>query len=303
MEHAGETAVQRRLGVPLAQWGSARVGADIPPVAADFLAEQSMAVIGARDDGGAMWATLLTGTPGFLRVEGPATIVSNSVPHEFDPLAAAFEQQREVGMLAIDLATRRRMRVNGHAVREGDTLVIRPDQVYANCPKYIQAREAVGDASEPHQPRRSSGVALTDRQRQFIAEADTFFVATQADPMGADVSHRGGNPGFVTVTAPQSLSWPEYAGNKMYMTLGNLVLDARAGLLFVDWESGDALHLTGRATVDWSARRAATQAGAQQTVDFVVEQVVQIEQETALQWSFGGYSKFNPTDPSQTRKV
>ncbi len=294
MQHAGETAVQRRLGVPLAQWGSARVGAEIPAVAVDFLAAQPMAVIGARDDGGSMWATLLTGAPGFLHVDGPSTIVSDSVPDGLNPLGAAFDGERAVGMLAIELASRRRMRVNGHAVREGEALVIRPEQVYANCPKYIQTREPVGDASSPRHPRRATGAALTARQQAFISAADTFFIATQADPMGADVSHRGGNPGFVTVTAPQALSWPEYAGNKMYMTLGNLELDSRAGLLFVDWATGAALHLTGRAVVDWSPERAAAQAGAQQTVDFTVEQVVEIEQASSLHWRFGDYSKFNP---------
>ncbi|MGE0218051.1 pyridoxamine 5'-phosphate oxidase family protein [Mycolicibacterium sp.] len=289
MEHPGETAVQERLGVALKPWGSAQVGAAIPAVAARFLGDQSMAIIGARDDAGSMWATVLAGPPGFLHVEHGATVVADALPGELDPLAGAFEQQRVLGMLVIDLGTRRRMRVNGRARRVGEALAIDPDQVYANCPKYIQLREET-DGAAPTRPTVSVTERLSPAQQRLVARADTLFIATQADPQGADVSHRGGLPGFVTATA-DTLSWPEYTGNKMYMTLGNLELDGRAALLFIDWDTGGVLHLTGRARPDWDTQRA---GGALATVDFGIERVVAVEHRLPLRWSFGGYSKFNP---------
>ena len=71
----------------------------------------------------------------------------------------------------------------------------------------------------------------------------------------------------MTVHDDAHLSFPDYAGNTMYMTLGNLAANPRAGLLFLDWETGDALQLTGRAAIDWSAERA-RRSGRAAVVDF-----------------------------------
>lgn len=293
MYHRGERAVQLRAGLDADDWGSAGAAAAIPPVAADFLARQRMIVLGAADDDGAVWASALAGPEGFVEAIGAQDITVDRVPSAPDPLGGLFESERDLGMLAIEPATRRRMRVNGKARRVGDRLEIRTEQVYANCPKYIQTR--VIDAAEaPARPVASRAAeALTADQREWIAAADTFFVATRADGLGADASHRGGNPGFTTLTGG-GLTWPEYAGNSMYMTLGNLELDPHCGLLFLDWERGRSLHLTGTARVDWDPGRAAGTPGAQRLVDFSLERVVQVEGVLPMRWTLQQYSKFNP---------
>ncbi|AKS31465.1 pyridoxamine 5'-phosphate oxidase family protein [Mycolicibacterium goodii] len=283
MKHPGETDLQGRAGMSGRPWGSAHVGPTIPPIAAEFLSAQRFAVVGARDDAGHVWAGALTGSPGFLSAPDETTVVADALPAPLDPLAGAFDTARSVGMLVIDFTARRRMRINGVATRQGERLVVETDQVYANCPKYIQLREPA-DAPAPLHPDRTVGGELTVAQREWIESADTFFVATQADPYGTDASHRGGHPGFVTTSSAHRLSWPEYSGNLMYMTLGNLQVDARAGLLFVDWEQGATLQLTGRARTDWE----------RQVVDFDIEQVVQIDAALPLTWRFVEYSKFNP---------
>lgn len=294
MEHAGEAAIQDRMGVPTQPWGSAQVGRAIPEVAAKFIGRQRTAVIGARDDEGRPWATILVGPAGFLSSPTDTTVLAAALPGPLDPLAGAFETERELGMLLIEASTRRRMRINGSAVRRGDDLVIETDQVYANCPKYIQKRHPV-DSPSSERPTRTSGTELTDGQRALIESSDTFFIATQADPYGADASHRGGNPAFVTASSPRRLTWPEYSGNRMYMTLGNLEVNPQAGLLFVDWARGSVLQLTGRARTDWDARRASDAPGGLYTVDFEIEGVVQIDAAIPLVWTFEEYSKFNPT--------
>jgi predicted pyridoxine 5'-phosphate oxidase superfamily flavin-nucleotide-binding protein len=76
------------------------------------------------------------------------------------------------------------------------------------------------------------------KQQRLIREADTFFIASSHRDGGADASHRGGNPGFVHVLNETKLIWPDYSGNGMFQTLGNLAIDPRAGLLFMDFESG-----------------------------------------------------------------
>jgi predicted pyridoxine 5'-phosphate oxidase superfamily flavin-nucleotide-binding protein len=294
MEHRGERAVQRRAGFPDRPWGSARAGAAVPAAAATFLQQQRLVVIGAAAPDGAVWASPLAGAPGFVTAPDERTVVARREPVPGDPLAAVFDSEHDVGMLAIEPASRRRMRINGRARQVADQLVVRTEQVYANCPKYIQAREVEGLAVATARGVARSA-ALSPAQRAWVAAADTFFVATRApDGLGADASHRGGRPGFVTVTEEGHLSWPDYVGNSMYMTLGNLELDPRAGLLFLDWERGRSLQLAGRASVDWDPGRAASVPGAQRVVDFEVDAVVQIDGAVPLRWTPPEYSRFNP---------
>jgi predicted pyridoxine 5'-phosphate oxidase superfamily flavin-nucleotide-binding protein len=290
-EHPGEIAVQRRAGVRRADWGSAGIGPEIPPVASDFLREQRMIIVGFADDAGAVWATAATGPAGFAAATGDRIVAVDALPVAFADLVAG---GRDVGLLAIEPWTRRRMRVNGTAHRDGSGFAVRTDQVYANCPKYIQTRDIVADQPVAASASARTSTELDARQRDRIARADTFFVATYAAGHGADASHRGGNPGFVTVSSPRRLVWPDYVGNSMYMTLGNLELDPACGLLFVDWEHGHALHVTGTARVDWDPARAAAVPGAQRLIEFDVTQVVDLPGALPLRWRFGEYHRFNP---------
>jgi predicted pyridoxine 5'-phosphate oxidase superfamily flavin-nucleotide-binding protein len=293
VEHRGERAVQTRAGFPDRPWGSARVGAIVPPAAADFLRRQRLVVIGAATPDGSVWAGPLTGPPGFVTAPDEQTVAARRSSVPGDPLSDVFATEHEVGMIAIEPASRRRMRVNGRARQVDELLVVHTEQVYANCPKYIQARDVEAHVTtDPGDAAESDG--LSPAQRAWIAAADTFFVATHTPGSGADASHRGGRPGFVTVTGERHLSWPDYLGNSMYMTLGNLELDPHAGLLFLDWERGRSLQLTGRASVDWDPVRAARVPGAQRLVDFEIERVVQIDGAIPLRWTPPEYSKFNP---------
>ncbi|GAB3152556.1 pyridoxamine 5'-phosphate oxidase family protein [Microbispora hainanensis] len=288
MRHAGEIAVQRRAGVRLDGHGSARVRAEIPEAAARFLESQRMIVIGAEDHEGRVWAAPLTGGAGFAAAAGDRAIVVDAVPGA--PLAGVFDEEHDIGMLGIEPWSRRRMRVNGRARRDGERLVVRTEQVYSNCPKYLQKRVITEDL-EPGERTSRSGDRLTEAQQKWIGATDTFFVATHAPGLGSDVSHRGGNPGFVEVVDARRLVWPDYAGNLMYMTLGNLELNPAAGLLFLDWTTGDALHLTGSARVDWDPREV---PGAQRLVEFDVERVLQVGGASPLRWAFEEFSRFNP---------
>lgn len=228
------------------------------------------------------------GDTGFVTAVGTRTILVNAVPGA--PLAGLFDAEHDIGMLAIEPWTRRRMRVNGRARRDGDHLVVRTEQVYANCPKYLQKRTITGDL-EPGGRTARSGERLSAAQREWIGRADTFFVATHAAGLGTDVSHRGGAPGFVEVVDERRLVWPDYPGNQMYMTLGNLELNPAAGLLFLDWDTGDALHLTGRARVEWDPGDV---PGAQRLVAFEVDRTLEVSGASPLRWAFEEHSRFNP---------
>jgi predicted pyridoxine 5'-phosphate oxidase superfamily flavin-nucleotide-binding protein len=275
--HEGELEVQRRAGVAV---NAERIGrsihATIPPLARQFALERPFVVVGAGDADGRVWASLLRGAPGFLTVPAEDRLHIAARLDDGDPLAEALAGEADVGLLLIDPATRRRMRVNGRARPDGaGGLEITTREVYANCPKYIRPREvALPVAATP--PVRV-GSSLDSGQMRRLAEADTLFLASRHPVAGADVSHRGGAPGFVHVTAPDRLVIPDYAGNMMFTTLGNLAADRRAGLLLVDFEHGGTLQLSGRARIEWDRSAVAAYEGAERLVELTVDAVVERE--------------------------
>jgi hypothetical protein len=215
-----------------------------------------------------------------------------------DPAGGGLVSGSAIGLLGIEPATRRRVRINGVVDGRDDVgFTLRTEQVYGNCPKYIQVRELTSAgspaASEPDR-QVVRAATLTSGQMEFIGAADTFVIATAHPTGGADASHRGGLPGFVRVEDSRSLSFPDYAGNMMFQTLGNLAVDARAGLLFLDFARGTTLQLAGNAAVDWDPAAAAAFPGAQRVVRFAVEDVVEIIEATSLRWGDPSYSPFNP---------
>ncbi|MFF7587537.1 pyridoxamine 5'-phosphate oxidase family protein [Kitasatospora purpeofusca] len=301
--HPGERAVQARAGrTDRADHSGRAVGSTVPAVAARFLTERRVLVVGAADADGRLWATQLSGPAGFLRAPDERTVTVAAHPAEADPLAAALARPAEVGTVALDPAARRRMRVNGRSAPDGrGGLVIAAEQVYANCPKYIQRRHPVDRPGAGTPRRTAAGPLLSTAQQLLVSTADTFFVATVGPDGRTDASHRGGNPGFLRVLGPDRLRWPDYAGNNMFMTLGNLEFDPRAGLLLPDWETGGALLITGEARTDWSDPAAAGLPGAERVVDLTVTGVVELADATPLSWTEPEYSPANP--PASARSV
>ncbi|MFH8485682.1 pyridoxamine 5'-phosphate oxidase family protein [Streptomyces longisporoflavus] len=286
--HHGSRAVQDLVGVrELADHVGRSVSDGIRPVAAAFLELRPMLVIGCADPAGAVWASLLTGEPGFVRATGPHQISVAGGLRRTDPLAPALAGEGvPVGTIALDPGTRRRVRLNGRARPTPRGLAIETDQVFSNCPKYIQKRGLLPGAmpGRPSAPRR--GAKLTGDQRAFVAEADTFFLAT-VHARGADAGHRGGNPGFVRVPSPYEISWRDYPGNSMFLSLGNLATDPRAGLLFLDWRTGTTLQLTGTARTEYAD-------DGSRTVRFTLSEAVETLGASPWSWTAPEYSPANP---------
>ncbi len=290
--HRGEVAVQRRMGqADIAERVGRMIRPDIPAVAAGFLAEQRMMVLAAADAAGRLWASELVGRPGFVRAVDDRTITVESRPAAADPLHEALAHPSRVGMIALQPQRRRRMRVNGRSTPEGAGLRIVTDQVYSNCPKYISRRDIESYAPEAGSPAVRRGVELDADQRAAIAAADTFFVATADAEGNADASHRGGNPGFLQILSPTRLRWPDYRGNSMFMTLGNLEINPRCGILIPDWSTGATLQLTGTVELVWAPATFAT--GSQCSLDFTVAEVV-ARSSGALRW---GHAELSPVNP------
>ena len=227
--HSGELEVQEQAGV---RGEAAKIGtgirAEITPDRLGFLRARRFVIVASTDHTGAVWTSLLTGSPSFLEPVDARTLRIHASPLRGDPLREGLVDGADVGLIAIDLASRKRLRLNGRVVmlEGGFDVVVR--EVFGNCPKYIQARVPEDADGPPAAPVASTTTRLDDGQERWVSEADTFFLGSRYAERGADASHRGGNPGFVRVLDASRLAWPDYSGNRMFQTLGNLARDRRA---------------------------------------------------------------------------
>lgn len=301
--HEGELAVQARAGVSTRAQSVGRIIAPHLPDGADrYLANLPILFHGGVDAQGNVWAWALTGDPGFIRAIDAHTVEVHANPMHSDPLQQNTTQHSPAGFLAIDLATRQRFRFNGGATRTGDTLRIKVNQAYGNCPKYIQRREVTAPEGAPgSSPPQEPGPTVTDttpspKDVDLIHRADTFFIASTSGSHGADVSHRGGTPGFVRITPRGEITFKDYPGNNMFQTLGNLTTDPRAGLLFIDFKTGSTLQLSGRAEVQWATQPPQDYVETGRSVTFKPQRVVRTPRAVPLRWVFKGYSPYNPDE-------
>ncbi|MGM8850967.1 FAD-binding oxidoreductase [Salinicola halophyticus] len=302
--HEGELEAQRRAGVASIASSAGRFIRDhMPEQHRAFFAQLPFVVMAAGDSQWRPWVTLLEGDEGFITTPDARTLAVAAAPGGQDPLASAIVAGANVGLLGIELATRRRNRLNGIIRAAGDDLSIEVRQSFGNCPQYIREREwrRVEVAAAPD---ATVSAQLDSGQRARIAAADTFFIGSgfssapggesggepgsETNPSrGFDASHRGGEPGFVHVTEDGTLQIPDYAGNNFFNTLGNLIQDPRVGLLFVDFETGGMLQITGRARIDWAPQESQDQSrdpDAKRWIEVTVEQVVDRPAALALRW-------------------
>jgi uncharacterized protein len=293
--HEGELAVQERVGVSrLASRVGGSIHPTIPPLAQEFLMQQPYVFAGSIDAEGRVWASLLTGEVGFLKVLNERTIKIES-PFTDRFLFENLKTDARLGLLAIEFETRRRMRANGRGRVAEDSIIIQTEEVFSNCPKYIQARFWERNETRQSETKQAESFGeLTEKQIDFIKAADTFIIASAHESRGADVSHRGGNAGFVQVSGNKKLVFPDYSGNMMFQTLGNLELNPNCGLLFYDFSDGRVLQLTGKATIVWDRERIIKFAGAERLVEFELTEARASALKTNLSWYFIDNSPFNP---------
>lgn len=289
--HAGEQALQARVG---RRETSERVGRlMIRDFMADehraFFASLPLVFVGSLDDEGRPWASVLCGEPGFMSSPHATLLRVAAMPAPGDPLARNLRAGAPVGLLGLEFQTRRRNRLNGVIARIDQAgFEIRVQQSFGNCPKYIQARSPV--LSRRSLPGRvhAEPALLSARAAALVSGADTFFIASGASAQGVDVSHRGGKPGFVHVTARDGrtvLTAPDFRGNALFNTFGNLLLEPRAGLLFLDFSSGDALLLTGHAEILWDGPELAAFAGAERLLRFEIAAGLWLAGACPIEWS------------------
>lgn len=298
--HAGERLVQERAGErAIADRNIAVLSDTVIGGARPFLAKQFLAAIGSVDADGQVWASLVFGKPGFLHTEDGRTLAID-IPadrrDQVDPVWANLAAHAEIGMLFIELGSRRRYRVNGTVARlDGRGAEVAVREAYPNCPKYIQRRQLrqLGEAVLPVQS--AHGVALRGAVADIVAHADTLFVASRHAERGVDASHRGGSPGFVRQIDDTTLRIPDYAGNSLFNTLGNFSIDPRAGLCIPDFAHGQLLQLTGSATLLWDQDDPHGETGGTGRFwEFKVGSWILRDTPQQLEWEYLDASPFNP---------
>jgi predicted pyridoxine 5'-phosphate oxidase superfamily flavin-nucleotide-binding protein len=302
--HAGEVAIQASVGAAeqMAELGRRVVRDHLIEQHRQFFPQLPFVVMGTVDRAGDPWATLRANHPGFLQSPDPLHLQVDVARDAADPADEGMAAGDAIALLGIELHTRRRNRLNGVVERSPGApgFSVAVQQSYGNCPKYIQLRdfEFHRDPSAASPPRASETDHLDDAARAVIASADTFFVATYVDDpvrgRQVDVSHRGGKAGFVRVGADGVLTVPDFVGNYFFNTLGNIVENPKAGLVFVDFETGDLLQLTGSAAVLLDSPETATFEGAQRLWTVTPRRVIRRPGALPLRWAWrdGGWSPF-----------
>lgn len=299
--HTGEQKIQSLAGVRdrMELRGRAVIRDYMPEQHRAFFAALPFMVVALADQNGHPWATTLSGHPGFMNSAEPNLLTIKAWLDPDDPLYSYIRDGAPIGGLGIELSTRRRNRINGRIENYiiGEGFSIRVQQSFGNCPKYIQARnERPRPCSKSVYECRTAS-HLGDNEVSFIAEADTFFIASRSAQLdevessqGLDVSHRGGRPGFVRVVSQNELCFPDYSGNLLFNTLGNLQEDPRAGLLLIDFQSGRMLHLIGRTRICWDVPETMRSAGVERLIFFDIERLVNRDHAFPHLFDFVSYS-------------
>jgi len=312
--HEGEQQLQSLTGVRerMEQVGLKVIRDHMPDQHRDFFAQLPFIVVGGLDEAGHPWASLMAGPPGFMHSPDPQVLRLDGRLLPGDPLLPTWQAGAPVGLLGIEPHTRRRNRMNGtltQADESGATVAVH--QSFGNCPKYIQPRQARWSPAEPggHEPPptlQREGPRLSIRALEMVAQADTFFIASASPHArddqasrgeGVDVSHRGGPAGFVHTSHDDGdeggatwLTVPDYTGNFMFNTLGNIITNPKVGLLFIDFASGALLWLQGLAHVEHDSPDLGLYEGAQRLLRIRITQGLRHEpgemrHSSPLSWS------------------
>ena len=307
--HDGEIAVQERTGErEIARRHGAAISSRIVPGALSFLARQRLVALSAAGDDGHLWTSVWCGEPGFVHsVDGQRASILRPLmaASPDDPVLRRLVTGRDLGILAIEFASRRRLRISGTV--EGisaDELGVLVRESVPNCPKYIQRRHPHEISTTPSSRKPSEWGRTVDAERRALVErADTAFVGSLHPARGVDTSHRAGAPGFIQVVEATTLRIPDYPGNSMFMTLGNYEIDSRASLAALDFERGQVVSFSGSARLRFGGESPQHPTGGTGRYwDFTVREWIQFEVSSAVRWELLDSSPFNPPT-SRTAKV
>ena len=301
--HRGEQELQSRVGLlsKMEVMGKRMIRSYMPEQHREFYAQLPFLIVGSVDNQGRPWASILPVNLGEIVSPTPTRLKIDSKVIKGDPLNDSYHRKNApIGLLGIEMHSRRRNRVNGYInLQANGGVEFQVGQSFGNCPQYIQHKQFkyIRDAGEqgPNYETQTF-TALDNQTRAMIENAEMFFVASAVKAIsnisseGVDVSHRGGRPGFIKVQG-NTLTIPDYPGNNVFNTFGNFLLNPKAGLLFTDFLSGELTLLTGRVELHWEKNTELENfQGAQRSWTFTLEQGIKLKDALPFSADFGEHS-------------
>ncbi|KAF7305798.1 putative PNPOx domain-containing protein [Mycena chlorophos] len=277
--HRGEDAIHLKLGT----YGDyavdqmyRHVDGELPEEHAEFHSTRlSFLPVTTLDSEGRPWGSVLAakgGKRGFVRATRYSTLSVDAELWDGDPLlenAEMFGKTKEmlVAGIGVELSTRRRNKFAGtisSLERNGTSMSLDfvVNEAIGNCPKYITIRDLQPVAfTAPRVIHRNlqltAEARLPEEVLRMISKADTVFLGTTYQAMSKDsmrfpshvgMNYRGGRAGFIRVTGDgRTIVLPDYSGNRIMTSLGNIEATPLASLTFIDFVTGDILYLTGNA--------------------------------------------------------
>jgi ferredoxin-NADP reductase/predicted pyridoxine 5'-phosphate oxidase superfamily flavin-nucleotide-binding protein len=295
--------------------------------AAFRLQQAPLLAIGTLDSQDRPWTSLWGGNHGFSEILGGGIIGTRTlVDAVYDPVLQALVGHAEKGemvpgndkMLAgltIDLIERKRVKIFGRMVAgcvnevkveiEDDRiklagvpetqqqvqLITKIEQSLGNCPKYLNQYDIQPALVSPTLVSQSQ--TLSEEAKALILKSDMFFLTTSV-PEDMDTNHRGGPAGFVRIVSDTEIVYPEYSGNRLYQSLGNLLVNPKIGITFPDYETGDVVYITGTAEVLVGNDAAAILPGSNLVVKIKIDEARAVRQGLPLRGTRKIPSPYNP---------
>ncbi|KAF8458209.1 hypothetical protein BDZ91DRAFT_498518 [Kalaharituber pfeilii] len=311
--HKGEKQIRSLLRCPPTENPTVPY---LRPNAAEFLfTKASLLALGTLDTQGRPWTSIVSGKPGFILGLNQNTIAFSTAAGNGDPifetLAESVNGEPLISGLAMDLSARRRWKLAGKVtMRKVDSLddgkvqvLMHVEQAMGNCPKYITIRELSPLPNLPPPSAITKTTYLSPSAVSLITSCDLFFISSHSTASNdMDTNLRGGSRGFVRVLLPEahceptSLVWPDYSGNRLYQTLGNLAINPHAGLTFPDFTTGNIVYLTGHTEILTGEEASKIIPRTSVLIKFVVEEAHFVENSLLMREPnpATGYSPYNP---------
>ncbi|KAI9890488.1 MAG: hypothetical protein M1814_003972 [Vezdaea aestivalis] len=322
--HQGEELMQNLLHAPKRENPAAP---GLTAGAAWMMEDSSLLVVGTLDDDDQPWTSIWGGTEGTAqKIQANIVAIGTNIDRDNDPVVRALLGNHSAGSivrsegrgkmisaLGLNLEQRRRIKLFGRMVagaykkpEAADTspssdvdeaqVIIKIEESMNNCPKYINTRHVRPVQPEPHLV--SETLPLHPDAIKLVEKSDMLFISSSNHDEDMDSNHRGGPPGFVRVLANEDagtvLVYPEYSGNRLYQTLGNLQMTPKAGITFPDYDTGDVLYLTGETTILSGQDAARVLTHSNLAVRFEVKKAIFVRQGLSFRGDFLAYSPYNP---------
>jgi len=300
--HSGEKEIQEKTGqAVIANSNSKLIANTIIKGAIGFIEKQPMVIVSSVDKNEQVWTSILIGEHGFIEVPDSNSLSINLDKIHSDKDDIFYKNITEgspIGMLFIELSTRRRFRINGTTSMDGNRINISILESYPNCPKYIQQRNIQDpDAFQKVEVKKLHGDLLSIDIQNWISSVDTLFWGSISNEGRLDASHRGGKNGFVEILNNTSIKVPDYHGNSLFNTFGNVAQNKISGVLFIDFQNRKTLQLTGKAELLFdqkSEEDLEKTGGTGRFWTFQVKEWISTENHHHANWEFMSNSPFNP---------